>query len=131
MFYTYQQINYISLVHSSLAPCQPTQRALDLWVRCGFSSIVSVPNIFLPVERVSVPPTSPVTQAVGRFGLFSATVSKSLLIVLGTFFRRPPETTARHRSCQAEPSARLAEAGGDPAHPTRFEAQRQPQVSTA
>jgi hypothetical protein len=29
---------------------RPTKRALDLWVRCGFSSIVSVPNIFLPVE---------------------------------------------------------------------------------
>ncbi len=39
---------------------------------------------------------------------------------LGDFFRRPPETTARHRSCQAEPSARLAEACGDPAPPTRF-----------
>ncbi len=27
-----------------------TKRALDLWVRCGFWSISSVPNIFLPVE---------------------------------------------------------------------------------
>ena len=37
---------------------RPTKRALDLWVRCGFWSIISVPKFFLPVERVSVPPTS-------------------------------------------------------------------------
>ena len=42
----------------------PTKRALDLWVRHGFSSIFSIPKFFLPVERISVPPTSPVTQTV-------------------------------------------------------------------
>ncbi len=34
----------------------PTKRALDGWVRCGFSDIFLPSKFFLPVERVSASP---------------------------------------------------------------------------